>query len=105
MDIHTERINRIAVPRRALAKRTAIVWIFEIIACTCGVGILGIVSVFCVLEGFLLTRKFQTVWRLYYHPATLYIVLGMLWIPAVIIGVALRVLIPWLILELPVLIF
>ena len=100
MEINPERINRIAVPRRALAKRTAIVWIFEIIACTCGVGILGIVSVFCVLEGFLLTRKFQTVWRLYYHPASLYIVLGLLWIPAIIIGGTLRALIPWLILDL-----
>ena len=105
MVIHTERINRITIPRRALAKRTAIVWIFEIIACTCGVGILGIVSVFCVLEGFLLTRKFQTVWRLYYHPATLYIVLGLLWIPAIIVGGTLRALIPWLILDLPRLIF
>ena len=101
MDINTERINRIAVPRRALAKRTVIVWIFEIIACLCGFGVFSIVSIFSLLEGIWLARKFRRIWRLYYHPATLYVVLGLLFIPSVAIGLALRALIPWLILDLP----
>ncbi|MBQ9151891.1 MAG: hypothetical protein IJX72_06545 [Clostridia bacterium] len=105
MEINTERINRVVIPRRALAKRVGILWLFEIMACLCGFGLFGIVSVFCILEGVWLTMKFRPVWRLYYHPATLYILLGLLVIPAIPIGLGLRRLIQWLIFSLPRLIF
>ena len=101
MEINTERINRIVIPRRALAKRVGILWAFEILTCLCGFGLFGIVSFFCILEGIWLTTKFRSVWRLYYHPATLYIVLALLMIPAVPIGLGLRVFIPWLVVDLP----
>ena len=104
MEINTDRPNRIVIPRRALFKRIAVLWFLEITACLCATGLFGIVTAFCMLELVLITAKVLPLWRLYYHPASLYIVLGLLWIPAVIIGVALRVLIPWLILELPLLI-
>ena len=105
MDSETLYINSVLIPRRALAKRMAFLWLFEIIACLCGFGPLVIVSAFCIFECILLTLKFRTVWRLYYHPTTLYIVLGLLVIPSAFIGLALRTLIRWLILNLPVLIF
>ncbi len=101
MDINTDRPNRIVIPRRALAKRVAVLWFLEITACLCGTGVFGIVSAFCVFELIWLTPKVQSLWRLYYHPASLYIVLGLLIIPAVPVGLALRVCIPWLIVDLP----
>ncbi len=101
MEINTDRPNRIVIPRRALFKRIAVLWFLEITACLCGAGPFVIVSVFCVLELVWLTAKVLPLWRLYYHPASLYIVLGLLIIPAIPIGLALRVFIPWLVVDLP----
>ena len=101
MEINTERINRIVIPRRPLFKRVGILWFVEITACLCGTGPFVIISVFCVLELVWLTAKVLPLWRLYYHPASLYIVLGLLIIPAIPIGLALRVFIPWLVVDLP----
>ena len=69
--------------------------------CLCCTGPFVIVSVFCVLELVWLTAKVVPLWRLYYHPASLYIVLGLLIIPAIPIGLLLRVFIPWLVVDLP----
>ena len=105
MKSETAYINSILIPRLSLAKRIAVLWMFEIMACLCGFGLFAIVSLLSVFEGIWLARKFRPVWSLYYHPATLYIVLVLLLAPSVIIGLALRAFIPWLILELPRLIF
>ena len=101
MELNTDNPNRIVIPRRPLFKRVAILWFLEITACLCGTGPFVIVSAFCVLELVWLTAKVLPLWRLYYHPASLYIVLGVLMIPAVPIGLALRVFIPWLVVDLP----
>ncbi len=105
MEINTERINRVVIPRRALAKRVGVLWLFELCACLCGFGLFAIVSFFCVLDMVWLTAKFVPVWKLYYRPATLYIILVLLVIPAVPIGLFLRWLIQFLIFKLPLLIF
>lgn len=100
MEINTDRPNRIKIPRRALFKRIAVLWLLEIMACLCGTGLFAIVSAFCVLELVLITMKVHPLWKLYYHPASLYIVLGLLIIPSIPIGLGLRDLIPWLTLTL-----
>lgn len=105
MEINTERVNRVVIPRSALAKRVGILWLFEIIACLCGLKIFGIVSVFCVIVLVWLTVKIRPIWSLYYHNATLYILLILLIIPAVPIGLGMRRLIYWMIFNLPSLIF
>ena len=89
------------IPRRPLFKRVAILWFLEIMTSLCYAGAFGIVSAFCVLELVWLTAKVLPLWRLYYHPASLYIVLGLLIIPAIPIGLLLRVFIPWLVVDLP----
>lgn len=101
MELNTNIPNRIAIPRRPLFKRVGILWFVEITACLCGTGPFVIVSVFCVLELVWLTAKVLPLWRLYYHPASLYIVLGLLIIPAIPISLLLRVFIPWLVVDLP----
>ena len=101
MELNTDRPNRIVIPRRALFKRVAVLWFLEIMACLCGTGPFAIVSVFCALELVWLTTKVLPLWRLYYHPASLYIVLGLLIIPSIPLGLALRVFIPWLVVGLP----
>ena len=101
MELNTDNPNRIVIPRRPLFKRVGILWFVEITACLCGTGPSVIISVFCVLELVWLTAKVLPLWRLYYHPASLYIVLGLLIIPAIPIGLALRVFIPWLVVDLP----
>ena len=101
MELNTDNPNRIVIPRRPLFKRVAILWFLEIMACLCGTGPFVIVSAFCVLELVWLTAKVKPLWRLYYHPASLYIVLGLLIIPAIPIGLLLRVFIPWLVVDLP----
>ena len=101
MEINTDRPNRIVIPRRALFNRIAVLFFWEITACLCATGLFGIVTAFCVLEIVLITAKVLLLWRLYYHPASLYIVLGLLTIPSVPIGLGLRVLIPWLVVGLP----
>ena len=101
MEINTDRPNRIVIPRRALFKRVAILWFLEIVACLCGTGVFGIVSAFCVVEIIWLIAKVIPFWKLYYHPASFYIVLGLLIIPSIPIGLALRVFIPWLVVDLP----
>lgn len=101
MELNTDNPNRIVIPRRPLFKRVGILWFVEITACLCGTGPFVIISVFCVLELIWLTAKVLPVWRLYYHPASLYILLGLLIIPAIPIGLALRVFIPWLVVDLP----
>lgn len=101
MELNTNNPNRIVIPRRPLFKRVGILWFVEITACLCGTGPFVIISVFCVLELVWLTAKVLPLWRLYYHPASLYIVLGLLIIPAIPIGLALRVFIPWLVVDLP----
>ena len=103
MEINTERVNRVVIPRRALAKRICILWIFEILACLCGFGLFSIFSVFCIIEAVWLTLKFRPVWNTYYHPATLYILLILLVIPALPLGIGLRWSIKYLISELPLL--
>lgn len=100
MEINTDRPNRIVIPRRALFKRIAVLWLLEILACLCATGLFGIVTAFCVLELVLITAKVHPLWRLYYHPASLFVVLGLLLLPAIPIGLALRELIPWLALTL-----
>ena len=95
MEINTDRPNRIVIPRRALFKRVAILWLLEIVACLCATGLFGIVAVFCLLELVWLTTKVHPLWRLYYHPASLYVVLGLLMLAAVPLGLGLRALIPW----------
>ncbi len=105
MEINTERVNRVVIPRRALARRVGILWLFELGVCLCGFGLFAIVSFFCILEMVWLTLKFRVVWRLYYHPATLYILLALLILPAIPLGLGLRWLIQWLIRKLPLLIF
>ena len=101
MELNTDNPNRIVIPRRPLFKRVGILWFVEITACLCGTGPFVIISVFCVLELVWLTAKVLPLWRLYYHPASLYIVLGLLIIPAIPISLALRVFIPWLVVDLP----
>jgi hypothetical protein len=101
MELNTDNPNRIVIPRRPLFKRVGILWFVEITACLCGTGPFVIISVFCVLELIWLTAKVLPLWRLYYHPASLYIVLGLLIIPAIPISLALRVFIPWLVVDLP----
>ena len=101
MEINTDNPNRIVIPRRPLFKRVGILWFVEITACLCGTGPFVIISVFCVLELIWLTAKVLPLWRLYYHPASLYILLGLLIIPAIPIGLALRIFIPWLVVDLP----
>ena len=101
MELNTDNPNRNVIPRRPLFKRVGILWFVEITACLCGTGPFVIISVFCVLELVWLTAKVLPLWRLYYHPASLYIVLGLLIIPAIPIGLALRVFIPWLVVDLP----
>jgi len=101
MELNTDNPNRIVIPRRPLFKRVGILWFVEITACLCGTGPFVIISVFCVLELIWLTAKVLPLWRLYYHPASLYILLGLLIIPAIPIGLALRVFIPWLVVDLP----
>jgi len=105
MEINTDQINRVVIPRRSLAKRIGILWLFEIIAYLFGFGLFGIVSLFCVAATVWLTVKFHSVWRLYYHPSTLYILLVLLAIPAFPIGLGLRWCVQWLIFKLPFLIF
>ena len=101
MELNTDNPNRIVIPRRPLFKRVAILWSLEIMSCLCGTGPFVIVSAFCVLELIWITAKVLPLWKLYYHPASLYIVLGLLIIPAIPIGLALRVFIPWLVVDLP----
>jgi len=101
MELNTDNPNRIVIPRRPLFKRVGILWFVEITACLCGTGPFVILSVLCVLELIWLTAKVLPLWRLYYHPASLYILLGLLIIPAIPIGLALRVFIPWLVVDLP----
>ena len=101
MALNTNTPNRIVIPRRPLFKRVAILWSLESMACLCGTGPFVIVSAFCVLELIWITAKVLPLWKLYYHPASLYIVLGLLIIPAIPIGLALRVFIPWLVVDLP----
>lgn len=101
MELNTDNPNRIVIPRRPLFKRAAILWLLEIMACLCGTGPFVIVSAFCVLELVWITAKVRPFWRLYYHPASLYILLCVLIIPAIPIGLLLRVFIPWLIVDLP----
>ena len=105
MEINTDQINRVIIPRRSLAKRIEILWLFEIITSFFCVGIFGIISLFCVSVMIWLTVKFHSVWKLYYHPATLYILLVSLAVPAVPIGLGLRWCIQWLVFKLPILIF
>lgn len=100
MEINTDRPNRIVIPRRPIFKRVAILWLLEIMACLCATGLFGIVSVFCLLELVWLTIKVHPLWRLYYHPASLFVALGLLLLPAIPIGLGLRELIPWLTLTL-----
>lgn len=100
MEINTDRPNRIVIPRRALFKRIAVLWFLEITACLCATGLFGIVTAFCVLELVLITAKVLPLWRLYYHPVSLFEVLGLLLLPAIPMGLALRELIPWLTLTL-----
>ena len=104
MSINDDRVNRVVIPRRSLAKRMGILWLLEIVACLCGFGLFAIFSVFCIVETIWLTAKFHPVWRLYYHPAALYILLILLIIPAIPLGLGLRWSIKWLIFELPILI-
>ena len=101
MELNTDNPNRIVIPRRPLFKRVAVLWFLEIMACLCGTGPFVIVSAFCVLELIWLTAKVLPLWRPYYHPASLYILLGLLVIPSIPIGLALRVFIPWLVVDLP----
>ena len=101
MELNTDNPNRIVIPRRPLFKRVGILWFVEITACLCGTGPFVIISVFCVLELIWLTAKVLPLWRLYYHPASLYILLGLLISPAIPIGLALRIFIPWLVVDLP----
>ncbi len=101
MEINTDRPNRIVIPRRPLFKRVAVLWFLEIVACLCCAGPFVIVSAFCVFELIWLIPKVQALWRLYYHPASLYMVVGILVVPSVPIGLALRAFIPWLIVDLP----
>ena len=101
MELNTDNPNRIVIPRRPLFKRVAVLWFLEITACLCCGGPFVIVSAFCAVELVWLTAKVQPLWRLYYHPASLYVVLGALMIPAVPIGLALRAFIPWLVVDLP----
>ncbi len=105
MEINTERINRVVIPRRSLAKRVILLWLFEVLICLCGVGILWLVSIFCALEMIFLTAKFCQIWKLYYHPASLYVLLVLLIIPAIPAGLGLRRLIWWLIFDMPMLFF
>jgi hypothetical protein len=101
MELNTDNPNRIVIPRRPLFKRVAILWFMEITACLCGTGPFVIVSAFCVLELVWITAKVLPLWRLYYHPASLHIVLGLLIIPAIPIGLLLRAFITWLVVDLP----
>ena len=101
MELNTDNPNRIVIPRRPLFKRVAILWLLEIMACLCGTGPFVIVSAFGVLELVWITAKVRPLWRLYYHPASLYILLCVLIIPAIPIGLLLRVFIPWLVVDLP----
>ena len=101
MELNTDNPNSIVIPRRPLFKRVAVLWFLEIVACLCCTGPFGIVSAFCVVELVWITAKVLPLWRLYYRPASLYIVLGLLVIPAIPIGLLLRVFIPWLVVDLP----
>ena len=97
MDINESRVGYVCIPRRALAKRMAILWCFELAACTMGAGVFFIDTVLIVTAMAFFSLKFLPVWRMYYKPVSLYIVLLILLVPTVFLGRFLRELILWLI--------
>lgn len=97
MEISEDRIGYVCIPRLALAKRVAILWLFELAACITGTGVFLIDTILLLLILVWVSLKFLPVWKLYYKAASLYIVLLLCFIPALILGKVIREAILWLI--------
>lgn len=97
MEISEDRVGYVCIPRLALAKRIFILWLFEFAACLVGSGLFLIFSVFCMLMVLWLSLKFLPVWKLYYKAASLYIILLLSFVPALLLGHLIRETILWLI--------
>lgn len=97
MEISEDRIGYVCIPRFALAKRVFILWLFELAACITGTGIFLIDTILLLLILVWVSLKFLPVWKLYYKTASLYIVLLLSFIPALLLGRLIRETILWLI--------
>lgn len=97
MDIDESRIGYVCIPRRALAKRFAILWCFELAACIVGTGVFMIDFVLLVGIMIFVSLKFLPAWKLYYKPISLYICILLTVVPTAFLGKLLRELILWLI--------
>ena len=86
MEINEERIGYVCIPRRRLFGRVGVLWCFELIACFAGTGLFLILSSFCIMMLFWLSLKFLPVWRLYYKPLSLYLILALGFVPACFLG-------------------
>ena len=101
MDISESRIGYVCIPRLALAKRGAVLWCFELLACIMGTGVFLINAILLLLILVYVSLKFLPIWRMYYKPASLYIILGLCFVPTIFIGRFLRELILWLVMYRP----
>lgn len=101
MDIDESRVGYVCIPRRALAKRFAILWCFELAACIVGTGVFLIDFVLLVGILIFVSLKFLPVWRMYYKTASLYVLLLLTILPTAILGKVIRELILWLIMFRP----
>ena len=95
MEISEDRIGYVCIPRLALAKRVAVLWLFELAACITGTGVFLIDTILLLLILVWISLKFLPVWKLYYKAASLYIVLLLSFIPAFILGRVIRGVIMW----------
>lgn len=97
MDISEERVGYVCIPRLALAKRVAVLWLFELAACITGTGVFLVDTILLLLVLVWVSLKFLPVWKLYYKAASLYIVLLLSFVPALLLGRLIREAVLWLI--------
>lgn len=97
MEISEERIGYVCIPRLALAKRVAVLWLFELVACIIGTDVFLIDTILLLLVLVWVSLKFLPVWKLYYKAASLYIVLLLIFIPTLFLGYLIRETLLWLI--------
>ena len=98
MEISEDRIGYVCIPRFALAKRVAVLWLFELAACITGTSVFLIDTILLLLVLVWISLKFLPVWKLYYKAASLYIVLLLGFVPAFLLGHLIRKAVLWLIL-------
>ena len=97
MEIDESRIGYVCIPRFALAKRVGILWLFELAACITGTGVFLIDTILLLLVLVWVSLKFLPVWKLYYKAASLYLILLLSFVPALLLGWMIRETILWLI--------